>query len=241
MGSQKIDTNLSIRSNQESALKEAVIQVAIDHFEIAKAHNAEPGKVRRPYPESFRAVAAAKFMIEYPEENVDRQAEYLRPFFAVAPRYIKAARRMLTGDCPEQLIAELRYETKTVREAEDHFNAYKSWTPTDIAGTYYLYVIVPEENRTVGKVGITNDLRRRIADLEAASSHHLHFAAKFQTRRNAKDVEDRTLNAYRSNPSDRERIFDWDDQQILKWTIFGGGKWIPVAAGFDRSGRLIRL
>ncbi len=240
MGSQDIDANPSTRSNLESTLQEVVIQVTVDHFENVEAHNAEPGKVKRLYPESLRAVAAAKFMIEYPEEKVDPQAEYLARFFAVSPRYIKAARRMLTGDCPEQIIAELKYETKSVRESEIHFDAYKSWTQTDIAGTHYLYVIVPEKNHTVGKVGITNDLRRRIADLDAASTHNLHFAAKFQTRRNAKDVEDRTLHAYRINPSDRERIIDWDDQQILKWTIFGGGKWIPVAAGFDRSGRLSR-
>ena len=242
MGPQEINTNPLIRSNQEAALKEAVMQVAIDHFENAKAHNAEPGKVRRPYPESLRAVAAAKFMIEHPEEKVDPQAEYLRHFFAVAPRYIKAARRMLTGDCPEEIITELRYETKTVKEAEFHFNAYKSWTPTDIAGTHYLYVIAPEGEGIggVAKPGITNDLRRRIADIDPAATHNLLFAAKFRTRRDAKDVEDRTLNAYRNNPSDRERIIDWDYQQILKWTIFGGGKWVPVAAGFDQSGRLIR-
>ena len=240
MGPQEIDTNPSTRANQESTLKKVVIQATIDHFENVKAHNAEPRKVKKLYPESLRAVAAAKFMIEHAEEKVDPQAEYLGRFFAVSPRYIKGARRMLTGDCPEQIIAELIYETKSVKESEAHFDAYKAWTQTDIAGTHYLYVIVPEENRTVGKVGITNDLRRRIADLDAASTHSLHFAAKFQTRRNARDIEVLTLNAYRINPSDRERIIHWDDQQILKWTIFGGGKWIPVAPGFDRSGRLSR-
>ena len=113
MGLRKIDTNPSTRSNQESALKEAVIQVTIDHLENVEAHNAQPGKVKRLYPESLRAVAAAKFMIDHPEEKVDPQAEYLARFFAVSPRYIKAARRMLTGECPEQLIAELRHETKS--------------------------------------------------------------------------------------------------------------------------------
>ena len=242
MGPREININSSRRSNQESALKEAVIRVAIDHFENVRAHNAEPGKVKKLYPESLRAVAAAKFMIEHPEEKVDPQAEYLARFFAISPRYVKGARRMLMGDCPEPIIAELRYETVSVKDAEAHFDAFKSWTPIDIAGSDYLYVVAPEREGIggVAKVGITIDLRRRIADLDPVANHNLLFAAKFQTRPPAKEVEDRTLNAYRNNPSDRERIIDWDYQQILKWTIFGGGRWVPVAAGFDRSGRLLR-
>ena len=231
---QDVNTDSFTISNQESALQKAVIQATLDHFENVTALNAAPKKMRM-YPESGAALAVAQFMIAQPEEKVDPQAEALGRFFRVSPRYAKSARRMLLGDCPKEIIAELRRETISVKTAEDHFAAFTSRTPIEIPGTHYLYVIAPEGNDTVAKVGITNDLRRRVSDLDPAGTHILWGSWKFPTRRMAKFVEDQVLDAYRKDPSQRERITDWDYQQILAWAIDAGGMWVPVPAGVDRK------
>ena len=231
---QDVDSNSFTIANQESALKKAVIQATLDHFENVTALNAAPTKVRI-YPASGAALAVAQFMIAHPEEKVDPQAEALAPFFRVSPRYAKAARRMLLGPCPKEIIAELRRETISVKTAEAHFEAFTSRTPIEIRGTHYLYVIAPEGNGTVAKVGITNDLRRRVSDLDPAGTHILWGAWKFTTRPLAKFVEDQVLDTYREDPSQRERITDWDYQQILAWAIDAGGMWVPVPAGVDRE------
>ncbi len=193
----------------------------------------------RIHHKSKRALDAAEYMTANPDssQKIHDYAEALAPVHEVSSKFIRTVRTMLEEGCPEELKLELRHKAITVPDAKRDFEAFKSGVPTDIPGSYFLYLLSLDGDNTVEKIGTTNDLPRRVADLELASGTLILRAAwKFENRAAARAVEREVLRTF---AADRERITSEGYMQKHEMAVGGGGRWVPVAAGFDQSGRLL--
>jgi hypothetical protein len=172
-------------------------------------------------------------MIANPDngKKVHDYAEEMGCRFEVNPRYIRDVRIMLKRGCPEELVWELREGSISVTQVREDFEDFKSGKSADLRRISVLYLLTTDGDETVGKIGISNDVRRRIHDLElAAGPMTICGCWKFDARRDAKAVEDRILETFPAADGGRERITDWDYIEIHKMAVAGGGRWVPTTA-----------
>ncbi len=185
------------------------------------------------YHASNRALAAAKAMLVERDSgapvNVHARAAELSREFGVCAKYIRTVRTMLREQCPHELIIELREKAISVPDAKQSFEDYKRGVPADLRGIWVFYVLTPEGDETIAKVGISKRVHGRIRDLElGAGPMSLRGCWNFGSNRAAaKAVEDKVIATFPKAEGGRERITNWDHMATHKLAVAGGGLWIP--------------
>lgn len=189
--------------------------------------------MNKRYPPSGRALAAAEYMLANPDgsKTVHQYADEVGPDFEVCPKYVRTVRTMLMEKCPTELVMELRAKAISVTDAKKDFDEFKSGRRADLRNIWVLYLLTTDGDETVGKVGISMDVSRRIRDLESgAGPMKLRGCWRFVGGRpDAKAVEAHVLKTFPAADGGRERIAGLDYMAICELAVDGGGRWVPLS------------
>lgn len=186
------------------------------------------------YPASGKALDAAEYMLANQDsrKNVHQHAEEVRMMedFIVCPKYIRTVRTMLDEKCPPELVMELRKKAISVPDAKMDFEEFKSGRRADLRNIEVMYLLTTDGDETVGKIGVSKDVRRHIRDLElAAGPMTLRGCWRFASRPDANAVKDKILKMFLAADGGRERIAGWDYMAICELAVDGGGRWVPLS------------